>query len=110
MTGAYGAQVLSPLLSEFGRSDVEILVVENRFFGGNIGVTGLMTAGDIERTLHDHGGHARYVLPDVCLNEGRFLDGPHVEDLSIKVEVIETSGVALRALLEQSAVHVGSLS
>ena len=69
-----------------------------------------MTAGDIERTLHDHGGHARYVLPDVCLNEGRFLDGPHVEDLSIKVEVIETSGVALRALLEQSAVHVGSLS
>lgn len=110
VTGAYGAQVLSPLLSEFGRSDVEILVVENRFFGGNIGVTGLMTAGDIERTLRDHGGHARYVLPDVCLNEGRFLDGPHVEDLSIKVEVIETSGVALRALLEQSAVHVGSLS
>ena len=40
LTGTYGASVLAPLLE--GRDDVRVLPVENRFFGGNIGVTGLM--------------------------------------------------------------------
>src|SRR5487761_2030411 len=48
LTGAYGAAVLRPLLSEkFAR--VEVLEVANDFFGGNIGVTGLMTGADLSR-------------------------------------------------------------
>jgi hypothetical protein len=43
-----------------------------------------------------------YLLPDVCLNDGVFLDGATVGDLSkdFDIEVIATSGVALRQRLE----------
>ena len=40
-------------------------------------------------------GH-RYLLPDVCLSEGRFLDGTTPDDLPRPVEVVATDGVALR--------------
>ena len=102
LTGSYGKKVLSTFLDELGRSDVEILEVPNTFFGGNIGVTGLLTTGDLSRAISEHGGHGRYIIPDVCLHEGRFLDGGAVNDLPGSVEVIETSGVALRTLLAQS--------
>ena len=107
LSGAYGARVLRPLLDDLGRSDVEIVTVTNRFFGGNISVAGLMTAGDISDAILEHGGHGRYVLPDVCLHEGRFLDGASVTDLPVDVEIIETSGVALRSLLELSPARAG---
>jgi NifB/MoaA-like Fe-S oxidoreductase len=107
LSGAYGARVLRPLLDDLGRRDVEIVTVTNRFFGGNISVAGLMTAGDISDAILEHGGHGRYVLPDVCLHEGRFLDGASVTDLPVDVEIIETSGVALRSLLELSPARAG---
>ena len=44
-------------------------------------------------------GH-RYLLPDVCLSEGRFLDGTTLDDLPRQVEVVATDGLALRAALE----------
>ena len=106
ITGAYGAMVLRDLLEQLGREDVEILAVENHFFGGNIGVTGLLTAADISEAIEARGLSGRFVLPDVCLNEGRFLDGPTIEDLPVAVEVIETSGLALRALLDSSRTRV----
>ena len=43
-------------------------------------------------------GH-RYLLPDVCLSGGRFLDGTAPEDLPRPVEVVRTDGHALRAAL-----------
>ena len=111
ITGTLGAKILRRTLSAMGRDDVELLVVENRFFGGNIGVTGLLTGPDLNAALSRREGSARYVLPDVCLNEGRFLDGSALEDLSRTVEVIATTGSALRALLEsapRSIVEVGA--
>ena len=42
LTGTLGAAVVSPLVASLGRRDARVLPVENRFFGGNIGVTGLM--------------------------------------------------------------------
>ena len=44
-------------------------------------------------------GH-RYLLPDVCLSNGRFLDGTGPEDLPRPVEVIATDGHALREALD----------
>jgi len=41
----------------------------------------------------------RYLLPDVCLSEGRFLDGTTVADLPREVEVVPTDGIALRKAL-----------
>ena len=106
LTGAYGKLVLTTLLKEFGRDDIEVLEVSNTFFGGNIGVTGLLTTGDLARAITEHGGHGRYIIPDVCLHEGRVLDGGSVENLPGSVEIIETSGAALSTLLAQSPAPV----
>jgi hypothetical protein len=98
LTGAYGRAVLDPLLSELSAhagAPVRCLEVENRWFGGNIGVTGLMTGPDIARTLADVQPGERVLLPDVALSEDRFLDGSTVEDLPHPVEIVATTGVAL---------------
>ncbi len=100
LTGTLGAAVVSPLVASLGRSDVRVVPVENHFFGGNIGVTGLMVGSDIARVLAEQPEGTRYLLPDVCLSRGRFLDGTAPEDLPRPVEVIETHGQALRAALD----------
>ena len=100
LTGTLGAQVLEPLLAGLGRSDVRILPVPNRWFGGNIGVTGLMVGADVAAVLRDQPEGDRYLLPDVCLSGGRFLDGVVPEELPRPVEVVPTDGRALRAALE----------
>jgi len=119
ITGRYGAQVIEPLLHEDGFSDVRVLAVENAFFGGNIAVTGLLAGQDVAKTIKadltdesdiEH-GRVRYLLPDVCLSNGRFLDGMEVEDLPSPVEIVRTDGAALReALLGESAMVAGSAS
>ena len=103
LTGPYGARVLGPLIDGAGRDDVRICVVDNRFFGGNIGVTGLMVGEDIARTLESQPEGHRYLLPDVCLSEDRFLDGLSVADLPRPVEIVATDGLALRSALEPIA-------
>ena len=101
LTGELGAAVIAPLVDSVGRDDVRVIAVRNEFFGGNTGVTGLMTGEDVSRTLATEPRGHRYLLPDVCLSdEGRFLDGLTVGDLPRVVEIIETDGIALRAALE----------
>jgi putative radical SAM enzyme (TIGR03279 family) len=103
ITGELGAAVISPLIDSLGRSDVRVIAVRNDFFGGNTGVTGLLTGEDVSRALDAEPHGHRYLLPDVCLSdEGRFLDGLTVADLPRVVEIIETDGIALRAALEQT--------
>ena len=104
ITGEYGAQVLQPLLEQLGRDDVRVLPVRNEFFGGNIGVTGLLVGEDIARALQHEPEDHRYLLPDVCLSNGAFLDGTTPADLPRPVEVVATDGVALRQALGVSAV------
>jgi putative radical SAM enzyme (TIGR03279 family) len=104
LTGSFGAQVIGPLIDQLGRSDIRVVPVDNQFFGGNTGVTGLMTGEDLTRVLADEPAGHRYLLPDVCLSDdGRFLDGLAVDDLPRPVEVITTDGIALRTSLEQAA-------
>ncbi len=99
LTGEYGAQVLEPLLARIGREDVELVAVPNRFFGGNIAVTGLMTGSDVTSVLSALPEDGRYLLPDVCLSNGLFLDGLKVSELPRAVEVVATDGRSLvRAL------------
>ncbi len=100
LTGELGAKVLQPLVASLNRDDVRVIPVGNEFFGGNTGVSGLMTAADLGRVLGDEPAGHRYLLPDVCLSDdGRFLDGGSVEALPRPVEVIATDGRALRAAL-----------
>jgi putative radical SAM enzyme (TIGR03279 family) len=97
LTSTYGAAVLEPLLAD--RVDVRVVAVENRYFGGNIGVTGLLVGEDLARALHEAPPSDRYLLPDVCLSGGRFLDGTVPADLPRAVEVVPTDGLALRQAL-----------
>jgi Protein of unknown function (DUF512) len=100
LTGELGAPVITPLLAGLERGDVRVLPVRNEFFGGNTGVTGLITGADVTRVLAGEPEGHRYLLPDVCLSdEGRFLDGITVDELPRPVEVVPTDGVALRAAL-----------
>jgi len=99
LTGPLGAQVLAPLVDELDRTDVRVIVVDNQFFGGNVGVTGLMVGEDLARTLAAEPEGHRYLLPDVCLSNDRFLDGTSPADLPRPVEIIPTDGLALRAAL-----------
>jgi NifB/MoaA-like Fe-S oxidoreductase len=100
LTGTYGARILGPLLEAHPRHDVALHEVSNDFFGGNIGVAGLLTGEDIARALSSAPRGTRYLLPDACLNEGRFLDGLTLADLPRSVEVVPTDGHSLRAALD----------
>jgi NifB/MoaA-like Fe-S oxidoreductase len=100
LTSEYGAAVVAPLVCEVGRDDVRVIAVPNDFFGGTTAVTGLLVGEDLGRALaREPEGH-RYLLPDVCLTQGRFLDGATPADLPRDVEVVPTDGRALRAALE----------
>ena len=99
LTGVLGAHIIKPLVMSIGRDDVRVLPVENRFFGGNIGVTGLMTGSDLVRVLTDEPDGHKYLLPDVCLSRGQFLDGMSPADLPKPVEIIPTHGRALHDAL-----------
>jgi putative radical SAM enzyme (TIGR03279 family) len=107
LTGEYGARVLGPLVDSLGRDDIRLVPVANHFFGGNIGVSGLLTGTDLVEVLrHQPEGH-RYLLPDSCLSEGRFLDDLTLDDLPRPVEVVPTDGLSLRRALEGPAPRAG---
>jgi len=98
LTGEYGAQVLGPLVDDLesvAAMPVEVRPVPNRFFGGNIAVTGLLTGADLVAALQDAPADRRYLLPDVTLSNGRFLDGLTPADLPRPVEIVATDGASL---------------
>jgi putative radical SAM enzyme (TIGR03279 family) len=96
VTGTYGADVLRPFVGDLAR----ILAVRNDFFGGNTAVAGLLVGEDLQRALADQPMGHRYLLPDVCLNDGRFLDGLTPADLPRPVEIVPADGLSLRRALD----------
>ena len=108
VTGSYGATVMRNALTAQNFDDVVVLEVTNQYFGGNTAVAGLMTYEDIHSVLKkDEGSHV-YLLPDVCLNDGVFLDGGLLKDLQnqFDIEVLPTSGSSLRDRLESAKREV----
>jgi putative radical SAM enzyme (TIGR03279 family) len=99
LTGEYGARVLQPVLpalSEAAGRPVRALPIPNRLFGGNIAVTGLLAGADVAAVLEgEPSGGVRYLLPDVTLSRGVFLDGSAPGDLPRPVEIVGTGGDAL---------------
>jgi len=58
-----------------------------------------LVGDDLGRVLAGEPEGHRYRLPDVCLSEGRFLDGTTPAQLPRAVEVVATDGHALRRAL-----------
>ena len=101
VTGEYGALVLGPLLAPLVTegAPVRLVVVPNRFFGGTTAVTGLITGADVSEALRQEPAGHRYLLPDVCLSDDRFLDGATVDELPRPVEVVPADGRSLALAL-----------
>jgi NifB/MoaA-like Fe-S oxidoreductase len=88
---------LVPRLAAAAGLPVRLVPVRNEFFGGNIGVTGLLTGADVGRALAelDDPAATRILLPDVVLSRGRFLDGIAAGELPQRVEIVPTNAAAL---------------
>ena len=99
LTGEYAAPVIEALVDN---RDVTVIPVRNEFFGGNTAVAGLMVGADIAREITAHPEIDEFLLPDVCLSEGRFLDGSTLADLGANVIVVPTDGASLRRILDRS--------
>jgi len=102
LTGTYGAQIITPLVASLGEPRAFVHEVKNLFFGGNTAVSGLMTGADILETLAHLPNDRLYVIPDVCLNGNRFLDGVTLDEINKAycLEAIPTNGQALRQTIE----------
>jgi putative radical SAM enzyme (TIGR03279 family) len=100
LTGEYAAAPLTRLLDSQGFGAVEVRPVANRFFGGNIAVAGLLCAQDVSRAIASDDVATTYLLPASCLTNGRFLDGPSLDELAADVRAIEADGAELRRELE----------
>ncbi|MDQ6615191.1 MAG: DUF512 domain-containing protein [Actinomycetota bacterium] len=98
VTGEYAAPVLAPMVEPLG---ARVLPVANAFFGGNIAVAGLLAGEDVAAALAGEPHGRRYLLPDVCLSGGRFLDGLGPADLPRAVEIVPADGASLRRALQK---------
>jgi hypothetical protein len=56
----------------------------------------LLVGEDLARVLETEPEGHRYLLPDVCLSGGQFLDGSRPDALPRPVEIVPTEGGALR--------------
>ena len=92
LTGSIAAKLFNKFKNEIKveNLEIEILDVKNEFFGDRISVAGLITGGDILKSIKnkvlDH-----VVIPSVMLKEGteEFLDGITISD--IETEIKKTS-------------------
>lgn len=70
-------------LSDKETPAVDLVPVENKFFGSSVTVAGLLTGRDVIKTVLDRTeGHEMILVPDVVLNEeDRFLDDISLSDV-----------------------------
>jgi putative radical SAM enzyme (TIGR03279 family) len=63
----------------------DIICVQNRFFGKQVTVSGLLVGEDVKRGIENYKRKADiFIIPDNCLNEDRlFLDHLSLEDISM---------------------------
>lgn len=101
ITGLAAVPVLSEIVSRLQKIQglqAELIPVENRYFGGGVNVTGLLTGSDIIRTLGRTYQGKTILLPEVVLQDGTeiLLDDITVDDIREKsgAEIIIVDGSA----------------
>jgi len=109
VTGELPAQVIQRFAQTLQRVqgvELNVCVVKNRFFGGTVSVTGLLTAQDIADALTEFPAHPTVVLPSICLRDGvLFLDDVTVErfeaQIGRRVVVVEPHPSALWRVIRE---------
>ena len=81
VSGTSFAKVLKKLVAD--KPNVNILAVENKFFGSKVNVSGLLTGGDIIEALKNSGERDLILIPATALksSEEIFLDDVTLDDL-----------------------------
>lgn len=94
LAGESAAKVLQPLIAGFNKKNHtahQVVGVKNRFFGGAVNVTGLLTGGDMLAAVK---GAQRIIIPAVTLNKDNiFLDDMSFDDFcrmaNVRVDVVK---------------------
>ena len=101
-------------LSQKCRLDLQVHVVENRFFSGHVTVAGLLTGRDLIDQLNGEPLGEVLLVPDVMLRDGveLFLDDISLEELAghlaVQVEVVGADPWGLWDMLDTLAMEKGA--
>ena len=116
VTGTMAGPLITEMMDELHRQypmiDVKVHVVKNNFFGGNVGVAGLVTATDIIAQCEGKLESGTLGIPAVMLREEKdtFLDDVTIaqlgERLGVKVEVLPVSGGDEAKALLRTGLHI----
>ena len=116
VTGTMAAPLITAMMEELHRQYPMITVtvhpIRNRFFGGNVGVAGLVTATDIIEQCAGKLTSDVLGVPEVMLRSERdmFLDSITVEQLAqrlgVKVEILPADGGKEARALLRSGLHI----
>ena len=116
VTGTMAAPLIERMMAELHRQypmiEVTVHPIQNKFFGGNVGVAGLVTAKDIIDQCEGRLTSGTLGVPAVMLREEKdmFLDDVTVAQLAqrlgVKVEVLPTSGGEEAKALLRSGLHI----
>lgn len=101
-TGLLAAPIMQELMRDFQKTvpgmDVQVIPIENRFFGEMITVSGLLTGQDIIEQLKDKDLGQKLLLPCNLLRSGEevFLDDITLtqmkEALQVEIVIVQTGG------------------
>ncbi len=98
VTGVLAYDFICTLVSKLNTDKIKVAAIKNDFFGENITVSGLVTAGDIIKQLNGKDLGDEILIPISMLrhDEDVFLDNLTISDvekeLNIKVVVVENDG------------------
>ena len=112
MAGPLITELMNELHRQYPMIDVKVHVVKNNFFGGNVGVAGLVTATDIIAQCEGKLKSGTLGIPAVMLREEKdtFLDDVTIaqlgERLGVKVEVLPVSGGDEAKALLRTGLHI----
>ena len=116
VTGTMAAPLITEMMDELHRQypmiEVKVHPIKNNFFGGNVGVAGLVTATDIIAQCEGRLSSGTLGVPAVMLREEKdtFLDDMTIEQLGqrlgVKVEVLPTGGGDEAKALLRSGLHI----
>ena len=104
--------MMAELHRQYPMVEVTVHTIKNKFFGGNVGVAGLVTATDIIAQCEGKLTSGTLGVPAVMLREEKdtFLDDITTDQLAqrlgVKVEVLPTSGGDEARALLRSGLHI----
>lgn len=106
-TGKIACKFIEHLIGMLEGNKIDVVPVENRFFGENITVTGLITGGDLVQQLQDRKLGEEVLISEAMLQHENpiFLDDMTVEEveraLGVPVRAVPNDGYALLEALLQ---------